>query len=81
MLAPVLYRAGLVPRLIPLLGIIGAPLLIASTMLTLFRHNHPVTVVETIATAPIFVWELALGVWLTTRTVRPQLPDGHKREG
>jgi hypothetical protein len=70
LLAPILFRAQLVPRLIPVLGMIGAPLLIASTVLTLLRRNEPVTIIDAIATAPIFTWELALGVWLTTRSVR-----------
>jgi hypothetical protein len=53
-----------VPRLIPAQGLIGAPLLIASATLALFRGNDPVTVLAAIATVPIFVWDLSLGVWL-----------------
>ena len=52
------------PRLIPAQGLIGAPLLIASATLALFRGNDPVTVLAAIATVPIFVWDLSLGVWL-----------------
>jgi hypothetical protein len=53
-----------VPRLIPAQGLIGAPPLIASATLALFRGNDPVTVLAAIATVPIFVWDLSLGVWL-----------------
>ena len=35
-LATVLYRSRLVPRIIPTIGLIGAPLLLASTVATLF---------------------------------------------
>lgn len=39
LLGYLLYRSGLVPRLIPMLGLIGAPLLIASATATLFPGN------------------------------------------
>src|SRR5206468_2520133 len=61
LLGYLLYRSGLVPRLIPTLGLIGAPLLILSVAVAVFRGNHPVTALAAIATAPIFVWELSLG--------------------
>jgi NAD(P)-dependent dehydrogenase (short-subunit alcohol dehydrogenase family) len=60
-----------VPRLIPALGLIGAPLIIASATIALFRGNDPVTVLAAIATVPIFVWELSLGVWLVVKGFRP----------
>jgi hypothetical protein len=66
-----LYRSGLVPRVIPVLGLIGAPLLIASAIAALFRGNDPVTVLAAIATVPIFLWELSLGVWLVVRGFKP----------
>ena len=47
------------------MGLIGGPLLIASVTLSLFRVNDPITVVAAIATVPIFLWELSLGLWLT----------------
>jgi len=71
LLGYLLYRSGLVPRLIPVLGLIGAPLLIASATATLFRSNDPVTVLAAIATAPIFLWELSLGVWLVVKGFKP----------
>jgi hypothetical protein len=36
-LGHLMYRSGLVPRLIPMLGLVGAPLLIASATATLFK--------------------------------------------
>jgi hypothetical protein len=60
-----------VPRLLPALGLIGAPLLIASATIALFRSNDPVTVLAAIATVPIFVWELSLGVWLVVKGFKP----------
>ncbi|MBD0292087.1 MAG: DUF4386 domain-containing protein [Jiangellaceae bacterium] len=71
LLGYLMYRSGLVPRLIPVLGLVGAPLLITSATVTLFRNNDPVTVLAAIATVPIFLWELSLGVWLVVKGFKP----------
>ena len=52
-------------------ALVGAPLLLASATATLLRGNHPVTVLAAIATVPIFLWELSLGVWLVVRGFKP----------
>ena len=62
----VLYRSRLVPRIIPALGLIGAPLLAASAIGTMFGL-HDQSVFAAIALAPIFVWELSIGLWMTFR--------------
>jgi hypothetical protein len=71
MLGTLMYRSGLVPRIIPLLGLIGAPLLIASVMTTLFRVNDQVTVLAVLGTIPIATWEFSLGVWLVVKGFKP----------
>lgn len=65
-----LYRSRLVPRLIPALGLIGAPLLMASAFGTMFGL-HDQSVFAAIALAPIFIWELTIGLWMTIRGFRP----------
>lgn len=67
----VLYRSGVVPRAIPGIGLIGAPLLLISASATMFgvwAQGSPVSVVLTV---PIAVWEFTLGVYLTLWGVRP----------
>jgi len=71
LLGYLMYRSGLVPRLIPVVGLIGAPLLIASATAALFRGDHLVPVLAVIATIPIFVWELSLGLWLVLKGFKP----------
>jgi len=61
----VLYRSRLVPRVIPLLGLIGAPLLMASAIGTMFGLLGEGSVFAAIALAPIFIWELSIGAWMT----------------
>lgn len=64
-LAPILYRARLVPRIIPTLGLIGAPLLFASSTGTLFGLHDQVSTTASVLVIPIFFWELSLGLWMT----------------
>jgi hypothetical protein len=66
----VLYRSRLVPRWIPLLGLIGGPLLISSAVGVMIGINELGSPWSVIATAPIFVWELSVGVWMLVRGFR-----------
>jgi hypothetical protein len=70
LLGTLMYKSGLVPRVIPLIGLVGAPLLLAVTFATMFgltEHGSAWWVVA----APIFVWELSLGVYLVVKGFRP----------
>jgi hypothetical protein len=71
LLGYLLYRSGLVPRAIPLLGLIGAPLIISSVIGQLFGVNEKVSLWSGIGTLPIFVWELTLGLWLVFKGFKP----------
>jgi Domain of unknown function (DUF4386) len=63
--ATVLYRTRLVPRWIPTLGLIGGPLLISSVAGVVLGLHQLGSAYSAIATAPIFVWELSVGLWMT----------------
>jgi hypothetical protein len=71
LLGSLLYRSRLVPRTIPALGLIGGPLLLASTIAVLFGLHELGSVWSVIATAPVFVWELSLGIWLVVKGFKP----------
>lgn len=64
-LAALLYRAGLVPRVIPTLGLIGGPLVFAYNTAVLFGIQPPAWV--GLAVLPIFAWEVSLALRLITR--------------
>ncbi|WP_173922718.1 DUF4386 domain-containing protein [Agromyces sp. Marseille-P2726] len=66
----VLFRSRLVPRGIPALGLIGAPLLMASAIAAMFGL-HDQSVFAAIALAPIFIWELTIGLWMTFKGFNP----------
>lgn len=77
-LATMLYRAHLVPRVLPVLGLIGAPLLLIKTTIVIFGGIGDVSTVAGLMTAPIAIWEFGLGCWLTFRGFRPSpLLDDH----
>jgi hypothetical protein len=65
-----MYRSELVPRRMAMLGLIGGPILFAAGIGVLFGLVEQGGTVQTIATAPEFVWELFLGVYLTVKGFR-----------
>jgi len=74
LLGSLMYQSRLVPRVIPTLGLIGGPLLISSTIGTLFGINESASVWTAVATLPIFLWELSLGVWMAVKGFNPSAP-------
>lgn len=70
LLGSIMYRSGLVPRAIPLMGLIGAPLLFASDIGVLFGFHNQVSGSALLATLPVAAWEFSLGVYLTVKGVR-----------
>jgi hypothetical protein len=67
----VMYRSGLVPRILPILGLVGAPLLLASDIAIFFGVIDRVSPVAALAFIPIAVWELSLGLYLTIKGFKP----------
>ncbi len=74
MLGTALYRARLVPRALPALGIIGAPILTAYVVATILGAPVAGTVFEAAAVFPFFAWELVLGLWLTFKGFNESSP-------
>jgi hypothetical protein len=71
LLGSLMYRSRLVPRVIPLMGLIGAPLLIAAVIATMFAQNSSLTGLAALPVIPVAAWELSLGVWLVVKGFRP----------
>jgi hypothetical protein len=71
LLGSLMYRSGLVPRIIPLVGLIGAPLLLASDTAVMFGLWEQFSLPAGIATLPVALWEFSLGVWLVVKGFRP----------
>ena len=71
LLGTLLYRSGLVPRILPSLGLIGAPFHITAVVLTMFGVIDRIGPVTGIAVIPIAVWELSLGIYLVAKGFKP----------
>jgi hypothetical protein len=66
-----LYQSRLVPRVLPLLAFIGAPLLLASDLAVLFGVVERVSALPAIAALPVALFEFSLGVYLTVKGFKP----------
>jgi hypothetical protein len=67
LLGSLLYQSRLVPRVLPLLGFIGAPLLVAGDIAVLFGLIGQHAPSTALAAFPIALWEFSLGVWLVVK--------------
>ena len=82
LLGSLFYKSRLVPRVIPLMGLIGGPLLISSAIGQVIGINEQYSAWSAIAVLPIFLWELLLGLWLVFkgfRTVPVIAPDSREQ--
>jgi hypothetical protein len=68
--ATIMYQSRLVPRWIPTLGLIGAPLLFASSTATLFGAWDQVSAAGLLMALPIATWEFSVGVYMTVKGFR-----------
>jgi hypothetical protein len=68
--ATVLYRSRLVPRIIPTIGLIGAPLLLVSFACTLFGAFDQVSTPAMLFALPIATWEFSVGVYMVVKGFR-----------
>jgi hypothetical protein len=71
LLGYLMYRSGLVPRGMAMLGLIGGPLIIASGTGVLFDVFESGSGPQVIATVPEFLWELSLGIYLIVKGFKP----------
>jgi len=71
----VMYRARLLPRWIPTLGLVGAPLLLASMVGTLFGAFDQVSGPSAALSFCIALWELSFGLWMTFKGFKETTTD------
>jgi hypothetical protein len=71
LLGSLLYQSRLVPRILPVLGFIGAPLLVVNTLLLMFGISGPALTLTTLGSLPLAIWEFSLGVYLVAKGFKP----------
>jgi hypothetical protein len=65
-----MYRSGLVPRPMAMLGLVAGPVLLAGGTAALLGVIEPDSALKNLAAAPEFVWELSLGIYLMVKGFR-----------
>ncbi len=71
LLGTLLYKSRLVPRILPVLGFIGATLLVTSWAGILFGILGQVTPTAGLFGLPIALWEFSLGIYLVVKGFKP----------
>ena len=71
LLGYLLYKSRLVPRALPLIGLIGAPILAISTLGTLFNVLGEFSSLSALFALPVAVFEFSIGVYFTVKGFRP----------
>src|SRR3982751_5917220 len=66
-----MYRSGLVPRGMAMLGLIGGPLVAASSIAVMFNVIQRGGAVQGVATIPEALWELSFGIYLIVKGFKP----------
>lgn len=71
LLGTMIFKSRLVPRIIPTIGLVGAPILIASVTAAVFGAYDQDSAASLLASLPVAVWELSLALWLTIKGPQP----------
>jgi hypothetical protein len=66
-----MYRTGLVPRAMAMLGLIGGPLIVASGTAIIFGAIEAGSTAQKLASIPEFFWELSFGIYLIVKGFKP----------
>lgn len=71
LLGYLMYRSGLVPRRMALIGLIGGPVSLIGATAVLFGAWEQTSSTQFLFTVPEAVWELSLGIYLIVKGFRP----------
>jgi hypothetical protein len=62
-----LYKSRLVPRVIAVIGIIGAPILVVGYLLVMFGFAGRLDLLPALSAVPVALFEFSLGIWLIVK--------------
>jgi hypothetical protein len=72
-----MYRTGLVPRRMAMLGLVGGPLVCASGIAVMFGAFEAGSAAQAFATVPEIAWEASLGIYLIAKGFKTSSPILH----
>ena len=67
LLGYLLFKSRLVPRILPIIAFVGAPLLLASDIAIFFGVYDRVALLAGVAVIPVAAFELSVGIWLLVK--------------
>src|SRR6185436_12368532 len=71
LLGYMMYRTGLVPRGMAMLGLVGGPLICLSGAAVVLGVIEAGSTAQNLASVPEFFWELSFGVYLIVKGFKP----------
>jgi hypothetical protein len=71
LLGYILYRSGLVGRVIPIIGLVGAPIVLVAYTVTILGGPGQTSTPGLLCALPVAVFEFSVGVYLTVKGFRP----------
>ena len=74
LLGYLLFRSRLVPRILPIVAFVGAPLLLASDIAIFFGVYDRVALLAGLAVIPVAAFELSVGIWLLVKGFNANSP-------
>jgi Domain of unknown function (DUF4386) len=77
LLGYLMYRSGLVPRRMAVLGLVGGPLVCASGIAVMFGAFEAGSPAQVFATVPEMAWEASLGIYLAFKGFKASSPILH----
>jgi uncharacterized protein DUF4386 len=69
-----MFKSGLVPRRMAMLGLIGGPLVCLAGILVIFDVIEASKAIQGVMTIPEALWELSLGIYLVAKGFRRDAP-------
>ena len=76
-----MWRTGLVPRRLALLGLVGGPLLVMSGSAVILGLIEPQSAVHNLSVIPEFFWELGFGIYLVVKGFKTPAADVQGAKG
>jgi hypothetical protein len=74
LLGYLMYKTGLVPRRMALLGLIGGPLSVLGACFVVFGAWEQTSTTQFLFTVPEILWEASLGIYLTVKGFKADSP-------
>lgn len=70
LLGYMMFRSGLMPRRLAMIGLVGGPMAVGTAVAVLFGAYEQVSPISFLFTVPEIVWELTFGIFLTVKGIR-----------